>query len=130
MKKIDRTVLRETAYIALCVTAMTAVVCLVFLLIGKWSTSVLLGGLLGTAVSVLNFFLMGVTVQSAVGKNTDFVIAGDKAAHAACCRCCRARRTCSVLQRYFDYTSAVPAQDSAFYTSFVRSHRLIGIRLP
>ena len=67
MKKIDRTVLRETAYIALCVTAMTAVVCLVFLLIGKWSTSVLLGGLLGTAVSVLNFFLMGVTVQSAVG---------------------------------------------------------------
>ena len=67
MNKIDRTVLRETAYIALCVTAMTAVVCLVFLLIGKWSTSVLLGGLLGTAVSVLNFFLMGVTVQSAVG---------------------------------------------------------------
>ena len=51
MKKIDRTVLRETAYIALCVTAMTAVVCLVFLLIGKLSTSVLLGGLLGTAVS-------------------------------------------------------------------------------
>ena len=48
MNKIDRTVLRETAYIALCVTAMTAVVCLVFLLIGKWSTSVLLGGLLGS----------------------------------------------------------------------------------
>lgn len=67
MNKIDRTVLRETAYIALCVTAMTVIVCLAFLIIGRWSLSVLLGGILGTFASVLNFFLMGVTVQSAVG---------------------------------------------------------------
>lgn len=67
MKKIDSTVLRETVYVALCVTALTAIVELVFLIIGRWDMPVLYGGLLGVLGSVVNFFLMGITVQSAVG---------------------------------------------------------------
>ena len=61
MKKIDSTVLRETVYVALCVTALTAVVELVFLIIGRWDMPVLFGGLLGVLGSVVNFFLMGIT---------------------------------------------------------------------
>ena len=40
----------------------------VFLIIGKWSLPVLLGNLLGGCMAVLNFFLLGLTVQKAVTK--------------------------------------------------------------
>ena len=40
----------------------------VFLIIGKWNYTVLLGNLLSSTVSVINFLLMGLTVQKAVGK--------------------------------------------------------------
>lgn len=38
----------------------------VFLIIGKWYYTVLLGNLLSGAVSVFNFFLLGITVQKAI----------------------------------------------------------------
>ena len=40
----------------------------VFLIIGKWDYTVLLGNLLSGALVILNFFLMGITVQKAVNK--------------------------------------------------------------
>ena len=66
MKKVDAAVKRETVYVALCSLALSLVMELVFVVIGKWDITVLLGNLLGGGVSVLNFFLMGLTVQSAV----------------------------------------------------------------
>lgn len=69
MKKIDSTVLRETRYIALSVIALSAVMELIFLVIGKWDLTVLFGNLLGGGIAVLNFFLMGITIQSAVEKD-------------------------------------------------------------
>ena len=68
MKKIDTTVLRETKYIALWVLILSALMEAVFLVIGKWDYTVLLGNILTAAASVLNFFLMGITVQSALNK--------------------------------------------------------------
>ena len=68
MKKIDATVLRETKYIALWVLILSALMEAVFLVIGKWDYTVLLGNILTAAASVLNFFLMGITVQSALNK--------------------------------------------------------------
>lgn len=64
--KIDSTVKRETRYIALSVIALSILMELVFIVIGQWSYRVLLGNILGAGVAVLNFFLMGLTVQNAV----------------------------------------------------------------
>lgn len=64
--KIDSTVKRETRYIALLVIALSILMELVFIVIGQWSYKVLLGNILGAGVAVLNFFLMGLTVQNAV----------------------------------------------------------------
>lgn len=64
--KIDSTVKRETRYIALMAIALSLLMELVFIVIGQWSYKVLLGNILGAGVAVLNFFLMGLTVQNAV----------------------------------------------------------------
>ena len=68
MKKIDETVLRETKYIGAWVLIFSVLMQAVFLVIGKWSMAVLLGNLLSGAFVVLNFLLMGITVQRAVLK--------------------------------------------------------------
>ena len=65
---IDKTVLKETRYIASWVLIFSIVLQAVFLIISKWDYTVLLGNLLGAAIAVLNFFLMGITVQKAVEK--------------------------------------------------------------
>ncbi len=69
MKKIDPTVKKETLYIGAVAFMFNVVMQSVFLIIGKWDYTVLLGGLLGFAASVANFFLMGISVQSAVNKD-------------------------------------------------------------
>ncbi len=66
MKKIDATVVKETKYIAVWMLIFSAVMQAVFLIIGKWNYTVLLGNLLSGTVSVLNFLLMGLTVQKAI----------------------------------------------------------------
>lgn len=68
IKKIDPTVKKETKYIALMVVILTVLLEAVFLVIGRWDMTVLWGGLLGACVAILNFFLMGLTVQKAVEK--------------------------------------------------------------
>lgn len=64
MKKIHRTVMKETWYIAFCVLLFSALMQAVFLLIGKWNYTVLLGNVLSGITSITNFFLMGLTIQS------------------------------------------------------------------
>ena len=69
MKKIDSTVLKETIYIAWMTLILSVLMQSVFLIIGKWDYTVLLGNTLSGAAAVLNFFLMGLAVQSAVLKD-------------------------------------------------------------
>ena len=68
MKKLDATVKKETLFIS----AITFILCVlmqsVFLISGAWDLKVLYGTLLGFSASVLNFLLMGYTVQTAVLK--------------------------------------------------------------
>ena len=66
--KIDRVVLQETAYIAVWTLILSAVMQAVFLIIGMWDYTVILGNLLGAAANMLNFFLMALTVQKALEK--------------------------------------------------------------
>ena len=68
MKKIDATVLRETVYIAGVTLILSIMLQSAFLIIGKWSLSLLLGNILGFSAAVGNFFLLGLTVQNAVTK--------------------------------------------------------------
>ncbi len=67
MKKIDATVLKETGYIAMVTLILSVLMQSVFLVVGKWDVTVLLGNLLGGVAAIGNFFLMGLTVQSALG---------------------------------------------------------------
>lgn len=69
MRKIDKTVLKETLFVAAGTVLLSILMNLVFLIIGKWDVTVLLGNLLGAAGSILNFFLMGLTIQSSIGKD-------------------------------------------------------------
>ena len=64
-KKVDGTVRKETIYIAAAVLILSMLMQAVFLIIKQWDYTVLLGNLLGGGVAVLNFFLMGLTVQKA-----------------------------------------------------------------
>lgn len=66
--KLDPTVKKETAYIAFWVVVLSLLTQAVFLVIGKWDYTVLLGNLLSGLLSVFNFFFMGLTVQKAVEK--------------------------------------------------------------
>lgn len=64
--KIDKTVLKETKYITFWVLIFSILMQAVFLVIRKWDYTVLLGNLLSAVFAVINFFLMGITVQKAV----------------------------------------------------------------
>ncbi len=69
MQKVDKTVIKETKYIAYFVLVLSVLLEAVFLLIGKWDYRVLLGNLLGAFAAIANFFIMGLSVQKAVGED-------------------------------------------------------------
>lgn len=66
MKRIDRTVLKETAYVGAWTVVLSVLLQSVFLAIGRWDYTVLLGNVWGGTLNVLNFFLMGLSVQKAL----------------------------------------------------------------
>lgn len=69
--KVDKTVKKETLYIACFSVVLSMLMQSVFLIIGQWHYSVILGNLWGYAAAVLNFFLLGLTVQKAVTKEPE-----------------------------------------------------------
>ena len=69
--KIDNTVKKETLYIACFSAILSMLMQAVFLIIGQWNYSVLLGNLWGYAAAVSNFLLLGLTVQKAVTKEPE-----------------------------------------------------------
>ncbi len=69
--KIEKAVLRETAYVAIGTVALSCVMEAVFLLLKLWEPAVLFGNLLGALAAILNFFLMGLGIQKIVSSGTD-----------------------------------------------------------
>lgn len=63
---LDPAVRRESAFAAIASLIGTVAVQLIFVAVGLWDLSVLWGGLIGLAVSTLNFFLMSLTMQKAI----------------------------------------------------------------
>lgn len=64
--KVDRAVVRETTHIAIGLLAVDVLLCVVFAILRRFDYTVVLGALLGSAFSLLNFFLLGLTVQKVV----------------------------------------------------------------
>lgn len=64
--KIQKATKQETFHIAVGVLCFSAVMDLVFLCLGKWELAVLWGTLMGGGWAILNFFLLGLTVQAMV----------------------------------------------------------------
>lgn len=67
MGKIDETVRKETIYVAAWEGILTLAMLAVFLILKAFNVSVLFSALLGAATAVLNFLLMGLTIQGAMG---------------------------------------------------------------
>lgn len=66
--KPESAVRRETARVAAGVFSLVAVMLLVYAVIGKFSVPVLLGGVYTGLLTVLNFFIMGLTVQGVTNR--------------------------------------------------------------
>ena len=64
--KLDPAVRKESVFAFVAALAGAVLVQVIFLVIGLWDLSVLWGGLIGFAISSLNFFLMGLTMQRAL----------------------------------------------------------------
>ena len=69
--RVQEATRRETCHIALGVLAFSAVMHLVFWALGRWEMGVLWGDLLGGGFAVLNFFLLGLTVQRVAGESDE-----------------------------------------------------------
>ena len=66
--KIEPAVKLESKRIALGVLAMSVIMEIVFVVLGRFDYTVLLGNLLGGGWAILNFFLMALAVQKSVKK--------------------------------------------------------------
>jgi len=66
--KPDSAVRRETARVAAGVFALVVVMLIVYVIVGKFSVPVLLGGIYTGLLTVINFFIMGLTVQGVTNR--------------------------------------------------------------
>lgn len=66
MIKADSAVIKETKYIAYFSLILSVLMQAVFLVLRRWDYTVLLGNLLSLVIAVLNFYLMGISVQKAL----------------------------------------------------------------
>ena len=66
--KIDPAIRRETRRVACGIAVADLLMFGVFLLLKKFDYTVILGALLGSAAAVLNFFLLGITMQKAADR--------------------------------------------------------------
>ena len=64
--KIDPTVKKETIYVCVVTLILSMLMESVFLILRQWHLTVLFGNLVGAGTGILNFFLLGLSVQKAV----------------------------------------------------------------
>lgn len=64
-EKPQQSIVKETKRIAVGTVIMLVVMLAVYAVLGKFTVGVLLGGLLGSAYAIFNFFLLGITLQEA-----------------------------------------------------------------
>ena len=82
MIKVQPAVREETTKIAIGTLILSAVMVLVFVLLGRFDMTVLWGALLGSAAAIGNFFLLGLSVQMAAEKMNGVQLPSYKEAEA------------------------------------------------
>lgn len=71
MSTQDKVIIREGIYISIWVLIFSIAMQAVFLIIGKWDYTVLLGNLLSATCAILNFLLLGATLQRALSSDDE-----------------------------------------------------------
>lgn len=61
--KVDKVVKKETINIAIGILVCSLILQVIFMIFGRYNLAVFLGTIYGGGISLLNFFLMGLTVQ-------------------------------------------------------------------
>lgn len=79
---VDPAIKRETCYIACFVLVLSALMQAAYLILGAWHIGVLWGNLLGASAAILNFFLMGLGIQKALGLSEQDAKDRMKASHS------------------------------------------------
>ena len=69
--KIDKTVIKETRSITVGQVCLCAVMLTVFYFITGLNAKILIGAIASSAVAILNYFLIGLTVQKALNSSTE-----------------------------------------------------------
>lgn len=64
-EKPQQSIVKETKRIAVGTVIMLVVMLAIYAVLGKFTVGVLLGGLLGSAYAIFNFFMLGMTLQKA-----------------------------------------------------------------
>ena len=64
-EKPQQSIVKETKRIAVGTVIMLVLMLAVYAVLGKFTVGVLLGGLLGSAYAIFNFFMLGMTLQKA-----------------------------------------------------------------
>lgn len=64
-EKPQQSIVKETKRIGIGTVIMLVVMLAVYAVLGKFTVGVLLGGLLGSAYAIFNFFMLGMTLQKA-----------------------------------------------------------------
>ena len=64
-EKPQQSIVKETKRIGVGTVIMLVVMLAVYAVLGKFTVGVLLGGLLGSAYAIFNFFMLGMTLQKA-----------------------------------------------------------------
>ena len=64
-EKPQQSIVKETKRIAAGTIIMLVVMLAIYAVLGKFTVGVLLGGLLGSAYAIFNFFMLGMTLQKA-----------------------------------------------------------------
>ena len=115
MNKVDSTIKTETKNIAKVVLILSALLEAVYLIIGQWNYTVLLGNLLGGAAGILNFFLMGLGLQSALKKDVDSAKTTVKFSHTYRYIILGVVMVIGIFVPFFDTISTIA---SIFFSSF------------
>lgn len=68
MKKLDAVIVKEIKYIAIWMLIFSALMQAVFLVVGRWHYTVLLGNLYSAVIGMLNFIFMCTAIQKAVNE--------------------------------------------------------------
>ena len=66
MGEYNKTLLEETRYIAFVSLGLSAILQTIFLMIGKWDYTVILGNILSVGAMTMNFFFMGISIEKAL----------------------------------------------------------------